>query len=233
MEMSMNISSRANEEHLNQLKRRIFNLELKSFDEIEILYLILHLSKKNESIEHIANLLESYQGNVYQLCQLGLTELVRSAGSNEDAALFFHVLNELSIRLRYQQVEKARVTDSQAVYKVFYPDLCQLGFEEFWVLALNQNKEIERKFKLSSGSVNCTLVDPKKLFHLLLQTPRTTSFILIHNHPSGQKKPSTSDIKITEKIKRASSFFDLEFLDHLIFTDQGYYSFADHNQMIA
>jgi DNA repair protein RadC len=83
-----------------------------------------------------------------------------------------------------------------------------------------------RPVQISSGGVAGTVADPKMIFkHALEQL--ASSIILIHNHPSGNLTPSQADKDLTRKLKEAGRMLDLPILDHLIFTDKSYFSFAD------
>ena len=97
--------------------------------------------------------------------------------------------------------------------------------------ALNSNNEIIHDFVVSVGTVNMTVVDPKLLFGKLLVTPGAVGFILAHNHPSGSLKPSKADDNLTQKVKEGAKLLDLILLDHLIVTNNGYYSYADEGTL--
>ena len=99
--------------------------------------------------------------------------------------------------------------------------------ESFKVILLNNSNKVKGIFEMSSGGITGTLVDLRILFAVALKT-LATSIIISHNHPSGNLKPSQSDIRLTNKIKKASELLDIKLLDHLIITpNQEYYSFAD------
>jgi len=99
--------------------------------------------------------------------------------------------------------------------------------ESFKVILLNNSNTVKGIFEMSSGGITGTLVDLRILFAVALKT-LATSIIISHNHPSGNLKPSQSDIRLTNKIKKASELLDIKLLDHLIITpNQEYYSFAD------
>ena len=86
-------------------------------------------------------------------------------------------------------------------------------------------------YQLSQGGITGTLIDLRILFAVILKS-LTVAVILAHNHPSGKLKPSDADIKLTDKIKKASELFDIKILDHLIFAPDGdYYSFSDNGIM--
>ena len=86
------------------------------------------------------------------------------------------------------------------------------------------------KFQVSSGGVSGTLVDPKLIFKRAIEE-LATGLILVHNHPSGNARPSESDIRLTRKIQSAAKMLDISIIDHLIFTDESYYSFSDENML--
>ena len=80
---------------------------------------------------------------------------------------------------------------------------------------------------MSKGGISETTVDIRLLFKSALQVVGATAIIVAHNHPSGVLKPSTSDIQLTQKIKKAGDNMDIKLLDHLIISEKGYFSFAD------
>lgn len=102
--------------------------------------------------------------------------------------------------------------------------------EEFMVLLLNRNNQVLGIYPLSRGGVSGTIVDAKLVFSVALKC-NASSIILAHNHPSGNLQPSEMDKRLTEKLKRAGEFLDINVLDHIILSRQNYYSFSDERQM--
>lgn len=98
--------------------------------------------------------------------------------------------------------------------------------EEFKVLFLNQANRVLQIFSASNGGVTGTVADPRIILGVALKVGASAIF-LAHNHPSGNLKPSAADQALTSKIKEAARFHDIKILDHLILTDEGYFSFAD------
>jgi DNA repair protein RadC len=91
----------------------------------------------------------------------------------------------------------------------------------------NANDVLQIK-QLSIGGQSATLIDAKIVFKLGIDLS-ATGIILSHNHPSGQLKPSEADLKLTKKIVRFGEMIEMTVLDHLIITDNGYFSFANEN----
>ncbi|WP_242131343.1 JAB domain-containing protein [Aestuariivivens marinum] len=98
--------------------------------------------------------------------------------------------------------------------------------EEFKVLLLNNSNIPLGLYTLSKGGMTATLVDIRVLFSVALKSC-ATAMITVHNHPSGKLHPSNPDIEIYKKIKEVAKFHDINYLDNLIITPQGYYSFMD------
>ena len=101
----------------------------------------------------------------------------------------------------------------------------QLSLEVSTVSQLITQKLIGKEL-ISKGGLSGTPADPKIIFHIALQH-RAVSVILAHNHPSNNLKPSQQDIDLTKQLRQAGKILDIGVLDHLIITDDGYFSFAD------
>lgn len=102
--------------------------------------------------------------------------------------------------------------------------------EEFKIILLNRNNQILGIYPLSKGGTATTTVNAKLVFSVALKC-NATSLILVHNHTSGNLKPSKSDIGLTKKIKEGASLLDLVVLDHLIISKENFYSLADNADM--
>src|SRR5690606_31424904 len=125
---------------------------------------------------------------------------------------------------------RERITSSEDAYKIIKPHLMDLKHEEFWVILLNRANMVIRKSIVSSGGVSGTIADPKMIFKIALDN-LASSVILVHNHPSGNIKPSESDIQLTKKMKAGCRVLEIPVIDHLIFTNSHYYSFADEGKL--
>lgn len=103
--------------------------------------------------------------------------------------------------------------------------------ESFKVVMLNNANKVKGIYHMSEGGITGTLVDIRILFAIILKS-LSTGIILAHNHPSGNLKPSKSDIELTKKIKNGTKVFDISLLDHIILIPGGdYYSFADNHKI--
>ena len=99
------------------------------------------------------------------------------------------------------------------------------------LICLNQNNKVIGFYRVSAGGTTGTICDPKIVFTTALNCAGTTSIIISHNHPSGSLKPSRADEQITAKIKEAGKVLDIKLLDHIIYTEEGYFPFGDEGLM--
>lgn len=103
----------------------------------------------------------------------------------------------------------------------------KIDFKEFFLVALlSRNNQIMGVSKIGMGSTNGTSVNIKEILQLAIKT-NSSGVILGHNHPSGNLKPSDSDISLTRKIKEVCKFCDIVLIDHIILSSDGHRSFIE------
>tara|TARA_B100001093_G_scaffold520280_1_gene614212 strand:+ start:13430 stop:13804 length:375 start_codon:yes stop_codon:yes gene_type:complete len=120
----------------------------------------------------------------------------------------------------------------QSTTRKIYAKVCATlsDTEQFWTLYLNNSNKVLSKLKISEGGMTGTVVDIRLILKHALEL-NATSIVHSHNQPSGILKPSEAYINVTKKIKKAAQFMDVKVLDHLIITDQSYFSFADQGRI--
>ena len=161
------------------------------------------------------------------LARESVKQLCRHPGIGEAKAITVVAALELGRRRKEADAApRTTITCSRDIYNLIRPHLMDLPHEEFWVILLNRANVVMRKTAISRGGVAGTVADPKMIFKEALEQ-LASSIILVHNHPSGNRNPSAADIQLTKKLKEAGNFLDLPILDHLIFAESAYYSFAD------
>ena len=175
------------------------------------------------------NILASINNNLYNFKLLNESELMNINGIGKSKAVTLLALVEFSNRFSSAHKHiRISIKSSSDVFNLLKSDLGSLHHEEFWILHLNNSNKIIKKYRLSKGGISSTLVDVRLLLKSAIISG-ATSIILVHNHPSGNIKPSQEDINITSKIKIACEKLDLKVLDHVIISEKTYFSFADEN----
>ena len=161
-----------------------------------------------------------------------LLAIVLGSGTKELSAvevarsILEDVNNDLEALSRRSVKGKPSVRCSGDSYNFLVPFFTDLEHEEFYVLYLNRANNILAYEQLSKGGVSGTVADGKIIFSQALQH-KACAVILAHNHPSGQLKPSSSDIKLTKSLVKFGGLIDIQVLDHLIITANNYFSFVD------
>lgn len=199
-----------------------------SLSDSELLAIIMGSGSKDESALELARkILISVGNNWNQLSLLSVKDLMKFKGVGEVKAISIATALEIGRRRAGQEVsEKPTISNSDDAYQVFKNQLSDLRAEEFWAVFVNQSNKIVHLSKLTQGGISQSIVDIRILFKTALDH-FATGIIIAHNHPSGSLKPSREDINITKKIKEAGEFLNVQLLDHLIITQNSYFSFSD------
>jgi DNA repair protein RadC len=199
-----------------------------ALSDAELIAILIASGNRDESaVELSKRILQSLGNNLNSLAKLSVNDLIKFKGIGEAKAISIIASLELGRRRRTADVlEKDNIGGSKDAFKVLQLKLEDLPHEEFWVMLLNRaNKVIDTKL-VGRGGVSSTVVDSKVIFSFALES-LASGIILAHNHPSGNLKPSNSDIRLTKKLVDAGKIMEVPILDHIIVGDNDYFSFAD------
>lgn len=112
----------------------------------------------------------------------------------------------------------------------FFRKYIAQDIEEFWIAALNSRKIVTAKSCLFRGTVDHCLFHPRDVFRFACQY-NAASFVVAHNHPSGDVSPSHEDIQVTEQLLTLSIILEIPFVDHLIISRSAYFSFMESGRL--
>lgn len=199
-----------------------------SLSDSELLAIIMGSGNKGESAVELARkILISVDNNWHQLSLLSVKDLMKFKGIGEAKAISITSALEIGRRKSGQEIpEKTTIGNSNDAYLILKNKLSDLRTEEFWTIFLNTSNKVVHVSQLTQGGINQSVVDVRVLFKTALDH-FSTGVIIAHNHPSGSLKPSREDISITQKIKEAGKTLSIQLLDHLIITQDSYFSFSD------
>lgn len=179
------------------------------------------------AVELSRQILDSVDHNLAELSKKSIHDLMKFKGIGEAKAIAIIAALELGKRRKEtESQEKIKISCSKDAYQLMYGSLADLPHEEFWVIFLNRANLVIKTNRISIGGVSGTVADVRVIFKMAVEC-LSCGIILVHNHPSGTKDPSGADKQLTQKLKEAGKVLDVPVLDHLIFTDNGYFSFAD------
>lgn len=199
-----------------------------ALSDAELMAILLGSGSRNESaVELSKRILASTDNNLSALGKLSLKQLMHFKGIGEAKALTIVAALELGRRRRGEEaLQHHKIESSQSVFDLMQPLIGELPHEEFWIIYLNNSNKVIQKIQLSKGGITGTLVDVRLVLKTAIEVG-AVGIILAHNHPSGTLKPSEADKQITQKLKTAAQSLDIKILDHLIITENAFYSFAD------
>ncbi|MDO5715071.1 MAG: DNA repair protein RadC [Tissierellia bacterium] len=199
----------------------------------ELLALIIRTGHRNLSALDLSKqLLYSFkrdgeEDGLYALRNASLENLMKIKGIGEAKATMILAAITLGLRMSMYPIHKKRkITSPNILVDYVMNDMKYLDKEHFRIVILNTKKEIIYIREISKGTVNMTVVHPREVFKQAIEDG-AHSIILLHNHPSGDPKPSTEDIQLTKRLKECSEIIGIPIVDHIIIGDNTYFSFVE------
>ena len=197
-------------------------------DEELLALLIGSGSQGEQAVDAGRRVMDEFGGDLHALGRSGLLRLEAVRGIGPARAVCIAAAMELGRRRMDRPDPPAlRVTRSEDIVRRFRSRLIDRSEEEFWALALNRANGALADLRISIGGQSGTVVDPKVVFSKALVV-RASALVLVHNHPSGNPRPSESDKRLTRSLVEAGRALDLPVLDHVIIAGMRHFSFADH-----
>lgn len=194
----------------------------------ELIAILIGSGSTTESAVDLSKrILHACQNDLNALSKFSVQDLCKFKGIGEAKAISIIAALELGRRRKEtEQIVLDKITSSKDIFYLLSPYFSDLLHEEFWMILLNRGNKVLQKILVSKGGQSGTVVDPKIIFKAGLEG-NAASVVLAHNHPSGNLTPSQADITLTKDLVAAGKLLDIQVLDHLIFTDSAYLSFAD------
>ena len=189
--------------------------------------LIASGNKKQSALDLAKEVLRIGKDNLSELGKISIKELMKIKGIGLAKAITITASLELGRRRQAaSSLEKTVIKKSRDIANYLQALFKDYKHEVFAVLFLNRANKINHFEIISEGGITGTVADPRIILKKALEAD-AVSIILSHNHPSGSLKPSRADEELTNKIKEAAKLLDIKVMDHIIVSDEGYFSFAD------
>ena len=194
----------------------------------ELLAILINNGSKNKSAVELAKeILKLGHDNLNELGKLSLSDFKQVKGIGEAKSIIITAALELGRRRQASAaLEKTVVRSSRDIAAYLQATLKDYSYEVFAVVFLNRANKINHFEIISRGGITGTVADPRIILKKAMEED-ATSIILCHNHHTSNLKPSRADEEITKKIKEAAAYFDIKIIDHIIVSEDGFYSFAD------
>ena len=212
--------------HRDRLRARFLNAP-DSLPDYELLELLLFMAIPRKDVKPIAKNLISRFGNLNGVLNAPLNDLKDIKGISETTAIAIKTIQAAGLRLLKQNIMGRPVLNSwQRLIEYVEAAMANENKEHFRILFLNKKNEIIADEVQQSGTVDHTPAYPREIMKRSLEVG-ATAIILVHNHPSGDPKPSMADIDLTKQIIAAAAPFEIMIHDHLIVSRNGTQSFKN------
>jgi DNA repair protein RadC len=209
-------------------REKLYKWGCEQLSDAELLAILLQCGNRQRSAPELAlDLLAMAKHNLAELARMHPLQMARIKGIGKARAAQVMAALELGRRRHAgPPLQKTQVCKSSDIARFLQVSLQDRQQEVFGVLYLNRANRINHFEIVSEGGITGTVADPRIILKKALEQ-NAVSIIVCHNHPSGNLQPSRADEQLTQRLKEAAQLLDIHMLDHVIVSDQGYYSFAD------
>jgi DNA repair protein RadC len=202
--------------HRDRLRERYRRSAGEGLYDYELLELALFRSIPRRDVKPLAKALIARFGSLGAVCSAEIAQLTDITGISEKTAIDFKLYNTIAGRIGKQAIVSRTVLSSwSALMDYLRSSLQHASTEQFRVLYLNKKNQLLADEFRSEGTIDHAPVYPREVVKKAIELD-STAFILVHNHPSGDSKPSRADIDMTQKIVKAAGAFDIVVHDHII-----------------
>jgi DNA repair protein RadC len=217
--------------HRARLRQRFLTGGSGALQDYELLELLLTFAIPYSDVKPLAKRLIEHFGSFNQVFDAPAETLMQFTGLREYSAVLIKLVKACSeYSLRAEALKRQQLKSLSILVDYCRASMGGLADEQFRVIFLNSQNEVIAEEIVQEGTVNQTVVYPRKVLELALKH-KATGLILVHNHPSGNLTPSTADQELTRSLVKASRALNLTVLDHLIIGRHGYFSLAEQDML--
>ena len=213
-------------------REKLMRLGADALSNAELLAILIGSGNTRESaVDLMKRVLNDCRNNLNTLGKMSIQQLTEYHGVGEAKAITILAACELGKRRQLEKAEeRPDLGTATRIYNYMHPMMQDLDVEEFWVLLMNQNYRLIRKFRVSHGGITEVAVDIRIIMREAVLA-NATIIAVCHNHPSGSLRPSRADNDITASLKAACSVMRIHLMDHVILTDGAYFSYHEEGRL--
>lgn len=212
--------------HRKRVVQRFRKEGLDSFNQVQMLELLLFYCVPRKDTNELAHLLIDRFGSVSKVMDASESELMKISGVGENVATFLHLVKEAG---RYYQVDSIRkgvqVSSVEDCGRYMMPYFIGRQVETVFLLCLNANCSVISCREVGEGEINSAIISPRTIVEMAL-AEKASTVVLAHNHPSGVAIPSQEDVVATKRLANALATVEVTLFDHLVIADDDYVSLA-------
>ena len=212
----------------NRPRERFLKHGPEALSDSELFAIILRTGSPSENVIDMSNRLIKEHG-LNNLFECSLTELQKIKGIGPSKAMQLLAMAELGKRYSQSKNPIKKISRSKDVFDLFHARLKDKKQEEFYVLMLNSQNNIIGEQLVSKGILDASILHPREVFKPAIKNS-ASKIILVHNHPSGDSKPSDEDVEITRKINNLGKDLNIILLDHIIIGNEEWWSWIEDSK---
>jgi len=215
--------------HRQRLRQRFLQGGAAALQDYELLELLLTYALPRADVKPLAKELLQHFGSFTHILDAPSEALMGVGGLKESSAALIRLVKACAEHyLKEEVLDRQQISSLSALVDYCRTSMGGLADEQFRVIFLNSQNKVLAEEIVQEGTVNQTVVYPRKVLELALKH-KATGLILVHNHPSGHLQPSAADLELTRSLVKASRALNLTVHDHLIISRQGHFSLAEKN----
>lgn len=213
-------------------RERLLNQGPGALKTAELLAILLRTGTADRPVVALAEFLLSHFGSLEALSRAPVGELMKVKGVGQAKAIELKAAFALAARLARTEAESRAIETAEDVARLLGEEMRLLDYESVRVVCLNTKHMVLAVEEVTRGILNESLFHPREAFRPALAR-QAYAIILVHNHPSGNVQPSTSDLHVTRKMKEAGEVLQIELIDHVILgapmagSEKNYFSFKN------
>ena len=204
-----------------------------ALDTSELLAIILRVGQQGMPITQMTSqLMERNDNKLKVLERRTRNELMEMPGIGPVKAFQIEAVLEIMRRYNREKIgDRPKIRSSKDIFSDMKDIAGKEETENIWILILNRANAVIERRQVSRGGTSATVFDLKTILRQVITTPGVEAIIMVHNHPSGNLRPSPQDDSITRSIKEGCQYLGLTFMDHVIVAQDGYYSYFEENRL--
>ena len=215
--------------HRTRLRARFLSDEGKSMPDYELAELILTYALPRRDVKPLAKALIKRFGSLAGVLNASAAQLQEVDGVKENTAVLFKVIRTAARRLSWAELaaaDKPVISNWDAMIDYCRSEMAHLDVEEFRIIFLDVKWQVVGEEIMQRGTINQVAIHPREVVKRAMER-KASAVILVHNHPSGDVKPSRADVDMTKQIKIALESINITLLDHLIVSKNNYASLKE------
>ncbi len=211
---------------------RLINYGSEALSNEELLAILLKTGTKNRSSKELAAMILTKIKNIKEIYNINLQELKKIQGIGDQKASTILALSELAKRINseVEVLNNKKFTNPSLIFNYYKSRIGNKKQEYFYCVYLDNSKKIIKEKLIYIGTIDQTLIHPRDIFKEGYKIS-ASSIICIHNHPAGTILPSKNDLEMTSNLKKIGEFMGIKIIDHIIITENNYYSFFENNEL--